>query len=126
MSKKLKRIFGNVPHQEHWNEVFPLEHRDLAYGWALAVGNRVLFGEEGRPDSDFFLILFCDRLRCATLGRQAERQRMSLAVTQVSGGRADQLGDFVGVLELGAINLDAGSRIPEQSLGHGLDHPGFS
>lgn len=69
-----------MPHQEHWNEVFPLEHRDLAYGWALAVGNRVLFGEEGRPDSDFFLILFCDRLRCATLRRQAERQRMSLAV----------------------------------------------
>ena len=34
------------------------------------------------------------------------QQRMRLAMAQISGRRADQLGDFVAVLELGAIDLD--------------------
>ena len=54
------------------------------------------------------------------------QQRMRLAVSQVSWRRADQLRDFVRVLKLGAIDLDAGAGVAEQGLGHGLDHPGLT
>src|SRR5258708_40079681 len=47
---------------------------------------------------------------------------MSLAVPKVSRRRTDQLRNFVRVLELGAIDLDAGVRIAEQGLGHGFHH----
>ena len=53
-------------------------------------------------------------------------QGVGLAVAEVSRRRADQLGDLVGVLELGAVDLDAGARIAEQGLGHGFDHAGFA
>ena len=52
-------------------------------------------------------------------------QRMGFAVAQVARRRADQLGDFVGVLKFGAVNLDAGARVAEEGLGHGFDDPGF-
>jgi hypothetical protein len=39
---------------------------------------------------------------------------MGLAVTQVARRRTDQFGDFVGVLELGAIDLDAGAGVSEE------------
>ncbi len=58
--------------------------------------------------------------------RLLRKQRMGFAVSEVSGGRADQLGDFVRVLELGAIDLDQGARIAEQALRPGLDHAGFA
>ena len=58
--------------------------------------------------------------------RFLREQRMSLAMSQVSRRRTDQLGDFVGVLKLSAIDLDAGAGIAEQSFGHGLDHPRFA
>ena len=48
---------------------------------------------------------------------------MSLAMAQISRRRADELGDFVRVLELGAINLDAGASVAEQSLGHRFHNP---
>src|ERR1700719_4147369 len=32
----------------------------------------------------------------------------------------------MGVLKLGAVNLDAGMRVAEQSLGHGFDHTGLA
>src|ERR1700685_1896001 len=51
---------------------------------------------------------------------------MRLAMTQVSRRRSDQLGDFMRVLELGAIDLNASPRTAEQSLGHGFNHAGFS
>ena len=47
---------------------------------------------------------------------------MSLAVAQVSRRRADQLGDLVGMLELGAVDLDAGMRIAKQRLRHGFHY----
>ena len=40
--------------------------------------------------------------------RFLREQRMGLAMAQVSRRRADQLGDLVRVLELGAVDLDAG------------------
>ena len=40
------------------------------------------------------------------------QQRMGLAMAQVSGRRANQLGDFVAVLELGAIDFDHARRRP--------------
>ncbi len=43
--------------------------------------------------------------------RFLREQGMSLAVTKVARRRADQLCDFVGVLKLGAIDLDAGARV---------------
>src|SRR5580693_2717342 len=46
---------------------------------------------------------------------------MRLAMSQVSGRRADQLGDFMAVLELRAIDLDDSTRILEQGFGGGFD-----
>ena len=51
---------------------------------------------------------------------------MSLAVAKVSRRRTNQLCDLVRMLEFGAIDLDAGPGIAEQSFGHGLDDPGLS
>src|SRR5579884_910972 len=45
---------------------------------------------------------------------------------EVARRRANQLGDFVAVLELGAINLDAGAGIAEQRLGHRFHYPRLS
>ena len=43
--------------------------------------------------------------------RFLREQRMSLAVTEITGRRANQFGDFVRVLKLGTINFDTGARI---------------
>jgi hypothetical protein len=51
---------------------------------------------------------------------------MSLAVSEVSRRRADQFCDLVGVLELGAIDLDAGAGVAKKSLGHGFDDARFA
>src|SRR5467141_3541018 len=48
---------------------------------------------------------------------------MRLPVSQVSRRRADQLGNLVRVLELGAIDLDAGPCVTEERLGHRFHHP---
>src|ERR1700674_4438831 len=47
---------------------------------------------------------------------------MSLAVPKIPWGRTDELGDLVGVLELSAVNLDAGPGVPEERLSHSFDH----
>src|SRR5713101_2740231 len=52
-------------------------------------------------------------------------QWMRLAMTQVARRRADQFGNFVRVLKFGAVNLDAGTGVAEQSLGHGFYDTGF-
>ena len=54
------------------------------------------------------------------------QQRMRLAVPQISGRRADQLGDLMAVLELGAINLDARAWIAEQSFRDRFDYASFA
>ena len=46
-------------------------------------------------------------------------------MAEVSRRRTDQFGNLMRVLELGAINLDAGARIPEQALRHSFHHAGF-
>src|SRR5450432_1729726 len=51
---------------------------------------------------------------------------MGLAVTEVSRRRADQFGDFVGVLELGAIDLDAGAGVSEKRFSQGFDYTGLT
>src|SRR5580692_4479184 len=48
-------------------------------------------------------------LRVPLVERFLGKERMSLAVAQVSWRRTDQLGDLMGVLEFRAINLVAGS-----------------
>ena len=58
--------------------------------------------------------------------RFLRQQRMGLAMAQVSRRRADQLGDFVRVLEFGAVDLDAGAGVAEERFGHGFDDPGFA
>src|SRR6476661_9042257 len=47
---------------------------------------------------------------------------MRLPVSQISRGRADQLRNLMGVLELGAIDLDTRPRVPKQRLRHRLDY----
>ncbi len=47
-------------------------------------------------------------------------------MSQVSRRRADQLGNLVRMLELGAIDLDAGPRVAKQRLRHRLHHPRFA
>src|SRR6266478_2083959 len=49
--------------------------------------------------------------------RFLRQQWMRFTVPQVSRGRADQLRDLMTVLKLCAIDLDYGSRIPQQGLG---------
>src|SRR5690348_11995589 len=51
---------------------------------------------------------------------------MGLAVSQISRRRADQLGDLMRVLELGAIDLDTCPRVSKQRLRHRLDYPRLS
>src|SRR5271166_2024056 len=46
---------------------------------------------------------------------------MGFTMTQITGRRADQLCDLMRMLELSAVNLDAGARITKQRLRHGLD-----
>ena len=53
-------------------------------------------------------------------------QRMRLAVPQVSRRRADQLGDFVRVLELRAVHLDHRARVAEQDLRRGFHDARFA
>jgi len=54
------------------------------------------------------------------------QQRLGFAMPQVTGRGSDQLGDFVAVLEFGAVNLDDGVRIAQQRLGGGLDDAGLA
>src|SRR6476620_5813707 len=51
---------------------------------------------------------------------------MRFAMSQVSGRRTDQFGDFVAVLELGAVNLNDRARILEQYFSGGFDDSGFA
>src|SRR5580704_16292798 len=50
------------------------------------------------------------------------QQRMSFAVPQISGRRANQLRNFMAVLELSAIDLDYRARILQQRLCSRLHH----
>ena len=43
---------------------------------------------------------------------------MGFAMPQVSGRRADQFGDLMAVLKLGAVDFDDGARIAHQCLRH--------
>src|SRR5215469_18574760 len=47
---------------------------------------------------------------------------MSFAMPQISRGRTDQLGNFMRMLKLCAVDLDAGARIAKQCLRHRLHH----
>src|SRR5208337_514885 len=51
---------------------------------------------------------------------------MGFTMTQIARRRANQLGDLVRMLELSAVNLDAGAHIPKQRLRHGLDDAGLA
>src|SRR5262249_36345832 len=44
---------------------------------------------------------------------------------EISGWRANQLGNFVTMLKFSAIDFDQRAGISKQALGHGLDHPGL-
>src|SRR5215469_1524662 len=48
---------------------------------------------------------------------------MRLAMSEISRRRADEFGDFVAVLKLGAVNLNHRSRIPYKRLRGSFDHP---
>ena len=50
-------------------------------------------------------------------------QRMRLAMAQVSGRRADQLGDLVAVLKLRAVDLDHRAAVAHQALRRGFHQP---
>src|ERR1039458_2734358 len=47
---------------------------------------------------------------------------MSLAMSEISRRRTNQLRNLVRVLKLGAVDLDAGMGIAEQGLCHGFHH----
>jgi len=44
------------------------------------------------------------------------------AMTEVARRRTDQLGDLMGVLEFGAVDLDAGAGVAEHGFRHSLNH----
>src|ERR1700756_417722 len=54
------------------------------------------------------------------------QQRMGFAMAEVSWRRTDELGNLVRVLELTAINFDAGMRIAEHCFRHGFHYAGLS
>src|SRR5689334_3497662 len=47
-------------------------------------------------------------------------------MAEVPGRRADQLGDLVAVLELGAVDLDDGLGVADEALREGLDGAGLA
>src|ERR1700744_926084 len=51
---------------------------------------------------------------------------MGLAMPQVSRRRADQFGDLMGMLEFGAVDLDARVGVAEQRFGQRLHYAGFA
>jgi hypothetical protein len=51
---------------------------------------------------------------------------MSFAVAEIARGRADDLGDFVGVLEFGAVDFDDGAGAAEENLRGGFNDAGFA
>ena len=53
-------------------------------------------------------------------------QRMGFAMAEISRRGANQFGDFVRVLELGAVDLDDSARVADQRFGGGLDDPRLS
>ena len=52
--------------------------------------------------------------------RLLREQGVRFTMSQIAGRRADQLGDFVAVLELGAIDFDYRACITDEALSHGL------
>src|SRR5208337_2901983 len=53
--------------------------------------------------------------------RLLRQQGMGFTMAQIARRRADQLCDLMRMLELSAVNLDAGARVAKQRLRHGLD-----
>ena len=53
--------------------------------------------------------------------RLLRKQRVGLAVPEIARRRADQFCDFMGVLELGAVDLDDCVRVAEENFRGGLD-----
>ena len=51
---------------------------------------------------------------------------MGFAMPQISGRRTDQLRDLMAVLKLGAIDLDDGARILQQSFSGRFDDAGLA
>src|ERR1700692_3073648 len=51
---------------------------------------------------------------------------MSFAVAEIARGRADDLGDFVGVLEFGAVDFDDGAGAAEENFCGGFDNAGLA
>src|SRR6185312_11916111 len=54
------------------------------------------------------------------------KQGVGLAVTQVARRRSNQFCNFMRMLEFGAIDLDAGARVPEKGLGKRFNHASFT
>src|SRR5581483_10779882 len=65
-------------------------------------------------------------LRMPLIQGLLSQQGVSFPVSEVSRRRADQLGNLVTVLELGAIDLDAGSCVSEERLGHCFNDSRFA
>src|SRR5271157_675945 len=53
--------------------------------------------------------------------RLLRQQGMGFTMTQIAGRRADQLCNLMRMLELSAVNLDAGAWVAKQRLRNGLD-----
>jgi len=51
---------------------------------------------------------------------------MSFAVAEIARGRADELGNFVRMLELGAVDLDNQARVAKQDFRSGFHDAGLA
>ena len=58
--------------------------------------------------------------------RLLTQQRLGFAMPQVAGRRADQLSDFVTMLEFRAVDLDHRGRITQQDFRGGLYNASFA
>jgi hypothetical protein len=50
------------------------------------------------------------------------QERVRFAMSEISGGRADELGDLVTVLKFGAVYFDHGGGIADEGFSGGFDH----
>src|SRR5579859_5115406 len=51
---------------------------------------------------------------------------MSFAVAKITRGRADEFGNFVGVLEFGTVDLDDHARVAKKNFRGGFDDAGLA
>ena len=76
------------------------------------------FIEQDEADLDLFGVILIQHFLA--------QQRVRFAMPEISGRRADQFGDLVAVLKLGAVDLENRAGVADERFGGGFDQPGLA